>query len=120
MKSLILSLVVLAAAPVAAQSAQLAAAIEAGRVGERYDGYMGAVGEPSPDLRRQVNAINLRRRNLYIELGSRRNVTAAVVGLTAACTLIAQLPVGQSYMLSDGVWRRRAAGRPVPTPAYCR
>jgi hypothetical protein len=120
MKRLVLSIVLLAAAPVAAQPAQLAAAIQAGQVGERYDGYMGTVGEPSPDLRRQVAAINLRRRNLYIELAGRRNVTASVVGLTAACALIGQLPVGQSYMLSDGVWRRRAAGQPAPTPDYCR
>lgn len=120
MKGLIFSLAALVAAPAAAQSVQLAAAIQAGQVGERYDGYMGTVGEPSPDVRRQVAAINLRRRNLYIELAVRRNVTASVVGLTAACTLIAQLPVGQSYMLSDGVWRRRAPGQPVSSPDYCR
>ena len=120
MKALILSFVVLASSPLAAQSAQLAAAIQAGQVGERYDGYMGTVGEPSSDLRRQVAAINLRRRNLYIELAGRRNVTASVVGLTAACTLIAQLPVGQSYMLADRVWRRQATGQPPPTPDHCR
>ena len=110
----------LSVVPVAAQSQQLAAAIQAGQVGERYDGYMGFVGQPSPDVRRQVNAINLRRRNLYIELGTRRNVLADVVGLTTACTLFAQLPVGEAYMLKDGVWRRRAAGQPAPVPDYCR
>lgn len=120
MKRLVLSLLVVAASPLAAQPNQLAAAIQAGKVGERYDGYMGFVGEPSPDLRRQVAAINLRRRNLYIDLATRRNVTADVVGLTTACTLLAQLPVGQSYMLSDGIWRRRAGGQPAPSADYCR
>lgn len=120
MKRLLISLVGLAAGPLAAQSLPLSAAIQAGQVGERYDGYMGIVGELPPDLRRQVAAINLRRRNLYIDLASRRNVTAAVIGLTTACSLFAQLPVGQSYMLSDGNWHRRAAGQAVPTPDYCR
>ena len=119
MKRLGFSLLV-AAAPVAAQPSQLGAAITAGEVGERYDGYMGTAHEPSPDLRRQVAAINLRRRSLYIELATRRNVTADVIGLTAGCTLLMQLPVGQSYMLKDGIWRRRSAGQPAPVPDYCR
>ena len=120
MKHWMLFLAALASAPLQAQSPSLAAAIAAGQVGERYDGYMGFVGEPAPTLRPQVNAINLRRRNLYIELGTRRNVTADVVGTTAACTLFAQLPVGEAYMLNDRVWRRRAAGQPAPVPDYCR
>ena len=118
--ALYLALAGLFASPLAAQSPQLAAAIHAGQVGERYDGYMGFAGAPSDELRRQVNAVNLRRRNLYIDLGTRRNVTASVVGLTTGCTLLAQLPVGDAYMLSDNVWRRRAAGQPAPAPDYCR
>ncbi len=75
------------AAPAIAQSAALAEAIQAGQVGERYDGYMGFVGNPSPELRRQVSAINLRRRNLYIQLADRRNATAQLVGMATACQL---------------------------------
>ena len=120
MKTWVLTLAALVAAPLAAQSPQLAAAIAAGQVGERYDGYMGFAAAPAADVRRQVNAINLRRRNLYIELGTRRNVTADVVGLTTGCTLLGQIPVGEAYMLKDGTWRRRASGRPAPVPDYCR
>ena len=120
MKRFAILLMTLVSGPLWAQSPQLAAAIAAGQVGERYDGYMGFVSEPSPALRPQVNAINLRRRNLYIELATRKNVTADVVGLTTACTLLAQLPVGEAYMLNDRVWRRRAAGQPAPLPDYCR
>lgn len=119
MKRLLFALVLLPA-PLTAQSPQLSAAIAAGQVGERYDGYMGFVGDAAPAIRPQVNAINLRRRNLYIELATRRNVTADVVGLTAACTLLAQLPVGEAYMLDDRVWRRRTANQPAPLPEYCR
>ena len=53
------------AAPLDAQSNVLGAAMAAGQAGERYDGYMGTPVTPSEQLRRQVAAINLRRRNLY-------------------------------------------------------
>lgn len=115
-----LATLALSAAPAAAQSPSVAMAIQAGQVGERYDGYMGYVSTASPELRRQVSAINIRRRNLYIELASRRNVTAQVVGLATACELFAQLPVGEAYLLEDGAWRRRATGQPAPVPNYCR
>ena len=115
-----LATLALSAAPAVAQSPSVAMAIQAGQVGERYDGYMGYVGNPSPELRRQVSAINIRRRNLYIDLASRRNVTAQIVGLATACELFAQLPVGAAYMLEDGAWRRRATGQPAPVPNYCR
>jgi uncharacterized protein len=121
MKSIRLLLAAIAAfiaAPAAGQSPVVAAAIQAGQVGERYDGYMGFVGTPSPEVRRAVSAINIRRRNLYTELASRKNVNPQLVGMATACQLLAQLAPGQAYMLSDNVWRRRAAA-PVALPNYC-
>jgi len=109
----------LLAARAAAQTPTLSTAIAAGQVGERYDGYMGFAA-PAPDqVRRQVSAINIRRRNLYIDLASRRNVTAQVVGLETACQLFARLPVGEAYMVGDGSWHRRMPGQPAPAPDYC-
>lgn len=111
----------LAGSAAAAQSPTLVpGAIAAGQVGERYDGYMGFAVPPSEAVKRQVDAINLRRRNLYIELAGRRNVTAQVVGMATGCELLANLAPDEAYMLSDGVWRRRAAGGPPPVPSYCR
>src|SRR5205085_165842 len=51
------------AAPALSQPVAIALAIQAGQVGERYDGYMGFVVPPSPEVRRQIAAVNLRRRN---------------------------------------------------------
>ena len=118
--SLIWALAALVASSAAAQPASVGAAVAAGEVGERYDGYMGFAAPPSPALRRQVDAVNLRRRSLYIELGMRRNVTASLVALATGCTLLAQLTVGEAYMLKDGIWRRRGAGEPAPVPDNCR
>jgi uncharacterized protein YdbL (DUF1318 family) len=110
----------LSAAPVGAQSAAVAEAIQAGQVGERFDGYMGVLGNPSPEVRRQVSAINIRRRNLYLALSARRNVTAELVGKATACQLLSSLAAGEPYMLSDGVWRRHSPGQAEPIPDYCR
>ena len=115
----IATLALLLASPVAGQSPQIAAAIAAGQVGERYDGYMGFATPPSPMVRRQVYAINIQRRNLYTELAVQRNVTASLVGLTTACQLLRRLSPGQAYQLQDGVWRRWTPGQPAPVPAHC-
>jgi uncharacterized protein YdbL (DUF1318 family) len=106
--------------PLAAQPAgTVPLAIQAGQVGERYDGYMGFVTAPSAEVRRQVQAINLRRRNLYLELAGRRNVTAQVVGVATGCQLLRELSPGEAYLLADGVWRRWAPGQPAPVPDHC-
>ena len=91
-----------------------------GTVGERYDGYMGIVGAGSPALRSAVGAINIKRRSLYSSLAANKGATPQEVGLTAGCQLLARVTVGQAYLLSDGVWRRRAAGAAAPVPDYFR
>ena len=120
MKRLLVLLAIFAATPAAAQTPAIDQAVQAGLIGERYDGYMGFVGNPSPELRRQVAAVNLRRRNLYIQLATRRNVTPELVGQATACQLLAQVPSGGAYMLADRSWRRRAGGQAVALPDYCR
>jgi uncharacterized protein len=116
----IFALSVLCDGPGAAQTPAVASAIASGKVGERFDGYMGFVTAPNAEVRRQVNAINLRRRNLYIGLAAQRNVTPEVVGLATACELFARLPAAEAYMLNDRAWRRRAGGQAAPVPNYCR
>jgi uncharacterized protein len=115
-----LLLAAFAAAPAVAQTSVVESAIAAGQAGERYDGYMGVVGVASPQLTRQIQAINIRRRNLYIELASRRNVTPEIVGIATGCELLARIRVGEAYMLSDGTWHRRLPGQRAPAPDRCR
>lgn len=108
------------ASSAAAQSPQVLAALQAGQVGERYDGYMGFAVTPPETLRRQVIAINIQRRNLYTQLAVQRNVSVQLVGLATACSLFRQLPPGEAYMLDDKVWRRRGVGQAPPIPDSCR
>ena len=108
------------ALPAAAQTPAVDAARQASQVGERFDGFMGHVVAPSPALRSQVGAINIRRRALYNRFAASRGVLPQDVAVTAGCQLLARVQVGQAYMLFDGQWRRRLAGQPAPVPEYCR
>jgi uncharacterized protein len=110
-----------AAAPASSQpQPALSEAIATGIVGERFDGYMSFAGTASPEVRRQINAINIKRRSLYTSLAARRGVTVQAVGIATGCELLANVRVGQAYMLPDGVWRRRMPGEAVQLPEYCR
>lgn len=114
------ALLLLPCAPAAGQaSSAVTAAIDAGIVGERFDGFMGFAATPNDSLRRQVGAINIKRRSLYTSLAGRRAVSLQAVGIAAGCELLAKVEVGHSYMLQDGVWRRRTASDGPPVPDYC-
>lgn len=107
-------------ASIAAQDpAAILAARRAGQVGERYDGYLGLVRpNASSDLRRQVAALNIRRRSLYSNLAARKGVSPEEVGITAACSLFRRISVGEYYLPGPGGWRRVTAGV-SPVPTYC-
>jgi uncharacterized protein len=123
-KRILLSLVALASLTLAAPSpaqdpAEILAARRAGLIGERFDGYVGLVtSNVSQDLRRQVAALNIRRRTLYSNLAARKGVSPEEVGVTAACSLFRRIGVGEYYLLGQGGWRRVAAGQ-SPVPSYC-
>lgn len=109
------------AASAPAQSNQvIASAKQVGTVGERYDGYLGMVSPVPEPVRRQVGEVNIIRRRLYTDLATRRNATVQEVGVAAGCELLERVRVGESFMLNDNVWRRRAAGQPAQVPGYCR
>lgn len=96
-----------------------AAARSGGTVGERFDGYLGIVGDPGDAVRRQVTAINIKRRSLYSSLAARKGVSPQEVGLTAACTTLSRVAVGELYFTQAGGWQRREAGKAAPVPPYC-
>jgi uncharacterized protein YdbL (DUF1318 family) len=99
--------------------ATINAARRAGQVGERFDGYLGLVTtNVSAELRRQVGAVNIRRRALYSNLAARKGVTPEEVGVTAACSLLRRVSTGEYYLVGQGGWRRLAAGQSA-APTYC-
>ena len=114
--------IAVAAFPVPApaqDSPTIISARRAGLIGERYDGYLGVVNPGAPaEVRRQVGAINIRRRSLYSNLATRRGVSPQEVGITTACSLLRRIGVGEYYLLNQGGWRRVAPGQ-SPLPSYC-
>ena len=101
------------AAPAAAQRDPVyAEARAAGQVGEKMDGYLGIVGAQTPQLRRVVNDINIKRRAVYAKRAQANNATLEEYALTAGCQAILQTSPGEKYQAPDGSWKTRGSGAP--------
>ena len=120
MRAWLLLALATAAVPVVAQdSPVIMGARQAGVVGERYDGFLGYSDGANEQVRRQVGAVNIKRRVLYTDLAVRRKATVQEVGIAAGCELLRTVKVGEIYMLGDGNWKRRGASEQPPVPNYC-
>lgn len=104
-------------------SAQTSPAVSAARagglIGERFDGYLGVRAPVPVTTRRATEDVNIRRRALYSGLAARRGVSPQEVGITAGCSLLARVAVGEWYLPGDGQWRQRRPGQPPPVADYC-
>lgn len=102
------------AAPAYAQrDPAYAAARAAGEVGEKMDGYLGIVVAETPELRRIVNDINIKRRAVYSEKAQESNATLEEYALTAGCIAIAKTVPGEKYQAPDGSWQTRTDAPPM-------
>lgn len=90
-----------------------AAAREAGKVGEKPDGYLGIVGATDPALQRLVDDINIKRKAIYMEKARENSATPEAYALTAGCQAIARTVPGEKYMAPDGTWQTRTSAPPV-------
>jgi uncharacterized protein YdbL (DUF1318 family) len=94
-----------------------AAARTAGQVGERNDGYLGVVGQETPQLRRLVNDINIKRRAVYTQRAAAEKATVEQYAKAAACQAIARTSPGEKYQAPDGSWQTRTSAAPQRDPA---
>ena len=102
------------ATPVFAQrDPAYAAARAAGEVGEKMDGYLGIVGTATPELRRIVNDINIKRRAVYSQRAQATNATLEEYALTAGCQAILATSPGEKYQAPDGSWQTRTSEAPM-------
>ena len=95
------------APPASAGDPGIDAAIAAGEVGERIDGYLGVVGTADAATVRKVQDINNRRRAVYEQTAKDNNTTVQIVAQLAGEKQIAKLEAGQFYMDASGVWQRK-------------
>ncbi|KPP95042.1 hypothetical protein SAMN04515621_0959 [Erythrobacter sp. HL-111] len=105
------------AAPAMAQrDPAYAAARAGGMVGEGRDGYLGIVGQPTPELQRLVDDINIKRRAVYARRAQQNNATIEEYAFTAGCQAIAQTAPGEMYEAPDGTWKTRTSAPPERDP----
>jgi hypothetical protein len=96
----------------------VSAAIAAGQVGERADGYLGIRGSVSDAVKAEVEQINIKRRALYTSRAQERGVAVEAIAAATACQAMQRVGVGQAYNLGGG-WAVRGAGDPAPKPGNC-
>ena len=89
-----------------------AAARANGSVGERMDGYLGALPSASPAVRNLVADINIKRKQIYFEQATEHHVTAEQYAFSAGCTAIVRTAPGEKYQAPDGSWETRTSGAP--------
>ncbi|RJY08823.1 YdbL family protein [Aurantiacibacter aquimixticola] len=104
--------------PAAAQQRDPAyqSARDNGQVGEKMDGYLGVVGEATPELRRLVDDINIRRRAVYAERAQAEGATLLEYAFTAGCLAIVRTVPGEMYQAPSGEWTRRGTEAPLRDP----
>lgn len=84
----------------------LAQARAQGIVGEKLDGYVGAVGS-SATGQTMADDVNTKRRAEYEKISKQNSQPVAVVAKVAAETIINGLPSGSMYQAPDGSWKRK-------------
>jgi uncharacterized protein YdbL (DUF1318 family) len=104
-------------APAAAQrDPAYQAAREAGRVGEKMDGYLGIVSGGDAQLRAIVDDLNIKRRANYASRAQAQNATLEEYAFTQGCILISRTQPGEMYQAPDGSWQQRGSGPPQRDP----
>jgi uncharacterized protein len=99
----------------------LSIALADGTVGEQADGYLGIRGVTvTPALRAEVDALRIKRRELYTQLAVKKGVTIQDAAAAVGCeTLATRVGIGRAYKLPDGIWRVRKVGEVIDLPPYC-
>ena len=79
-----------------------------GLVGERADGFVGAVvAKPSPEVQQLVEGVNARRRTRYQEIARQNGTTLDAVAALAGEKLIARAAPGEWITDAQGNWQQK-------------
>jgi uncharacterized protein YdbL (DUF1318 family) len=111
-----LALTALAAPAFAQRDPAYEAARQAGKVGEKPDGYLGVVGGADASVRKMVDDLNIKRRALYAQKAQAANATLEEYALTAGCLAISRTAPGEKYMTPQGAWETRTSAPPIRDP----
>jgi len=91
----------------AAGALDLDAAKAQGAVGERTDGYVGAVASaPSAEVTALVQDVNAKRKASYEEIAAKNGADVGKVAALAAQKLVARAPAG-AWIQDGGRWYQK-------------
>ncbi|MCB2061034.1 MAG: YdbL family protein [Novosphingobium sp.] len=85
----------------------------AGQIGEKMDGYVAVVGSGTPELRKIVDDINIKRKAVYAQKAQAQHATVEEYAFTSGCLLIAKTSPGEKYQAPDGSWQTRTSAPPM-------
>jgi len=96
------------ALPAAAAELDLAAAKANGLLGERADGYVGAVvANPSREVQALADSVNAQRQAAYEEIARRNGTVVDAVAARAGAKLVERAGAGEWVTDAAGNWRRK-------------
>lgn len=79
-----------------------------GLVGERTNGYLGAVsGNASSDVQRLIASVNQQRKQRYQEIAKRNKTNLQAVEVLAGKTAIKKTKPGNYIQLPSGQWAKK-------------
>ena len=106
-KSIALSAVMVLGLVAGAWAMDLDAAKSQGLVGERPDGYLGAVAAGRADVKALITDINAQRRAKYQAIAQKRGTTLSAVEQFVGQKLITRAAPGEYVMTPGGQWVRK-------------
>ncbi len=77
-----------------------------GLVGERGDGYLGAVGAASAEVRQLIRSVNSKRKSFYQSTAAKTGASLASVESRAGVRAVEKTPKGQ-FIMSGGRWVKK-------------
>jgi uncharacterized protein YdbL (DUF1318 family) len=107
-----------ATAAEAQTDSEVESAVASGSVGEQADGYLGFAKAPGATLKAKVDAINIKRREVYTNTAQAKNVPIEAVAASIGCNTLGNLKAGRVYSVSKGVWATKGAA-PIALPSQC-
>lgn len=77
-----------------------------GLLGEQWDGYVGIVASPTPQLERLAAGVNAKRKAHYQEIAQRNGTKVEAVAALAGKKLVEGAPSGQ-FVRTNGGWQKK-------------
>jgi len=102
-----IALAMLAMSIAAFGQGDLASAKAQGLIGERPDGLVAIVSDPTPALEAIVAEVNAERMSEYRQIAAETDAPLEAVQARAGRQIIERLPSGQYFMDAAGRWRRK-------------